>query len=288
MPHLITPVILAGGKGSRLWPLTNRRKPKPFLRPFSDYSLFQETLRRVRPFNAPVVVTEEPNLARAAQEAKALDITSSFVLEPEGRGTAAALILAALTLENSEGLMLVMPSDHVIPDPDALFPDMIEDVMHHAQDHILLIGVEPASPETRYGYIEIDRERKPPHPVFGFKEKPPLETAREMIAEGNTLWNTGMFLAPPALFLERCAALNPRLFNDVKAAFEGGEWRQAVFRPDAALYREARAESVDRAILQRCRDLKCCPLKLQWYDVGCWSMFLTLKLRRLRRGSLQG
>lgn len=286
MPHLITPIILAGGKGSRLWPLTNAKRPKPFLRPFSRYSLFQETLLRVRHFAPPVIVTEEKNLIRAAQEAKALDIHPSFVLEPEGRGTAAALILAALSMQDRDGLMLVMPSDHVIPDPAQIFADTIEEIMHHAADSIILIGAEPSAPETRYGYIEIDREKRAPYPVFSFREKPPLETAQDMIAEGNALWNTGMFLAPPKLFLERCAALKPRLYNDVKAAYESGAREQAVFRPDAGLYREARPDSIDRALLQRCRDLKCCPLPLKWYDAGCWRMFLTLKLRRLKQGSL--
>ncbi|MCD8520326.1 MAG: hypothetical protein LRY76_09345 [Alphaproteobacteria bacterium] len=286
MTHLITPVVLAGGKGTCLWPLTSRKRPKPFLRPFSRNSLYQETLIRVQSFAPPVVITEEYNLAIAHREAQEMGVTPSFLLEPEGRGTAAALILAALSLQKRDGLMLITPSDHVIPDPDDYFPGFIEDIMHHAREHIVLIGVEPLAPETHYGYIEIDRDKAPPHPVFGSIEKPPLETARDMIAEGNALWNTGLFLAPPALFLERCASLKPRLFNDVKAAFDAGTWQQAVFRPDADLYREARNESIDRAILQRCRDLKCCPLPLPWYDAGCWNMFLTLKLRHIMRGTL--
>lgn len=280
MAHLITPVLLAGGRGSRLWPLTGTHRPKPFLRPFSQHSLFQETLARVRDFAPPVVITEEQNFAQAAREAKAMDIHPSFILEPDGRGTAAALITAALSLKETDGLMLVMPCDHFIPDPDGLFENIVQDVMHHAQENIVLLGVEPEGPDPRYGYIEIDRAKPVPYPVFGFKEKPPVETAREMIAEGNYLWNTGMFMAPPALFLERCAALRPSLYNDVVKAFEAGSRDQAAFRPSADLYRDIRAESIDRAILQRCKGLLCCPLGLPWYDVGCWSMFLTLKFRR--------
>jgi mannose-1-phosphate guanylyltransferase len=215
-----------------------------------------------------------------------MSLTPSFVLEPDGRGTAPALILAAMTLQEQEGLMLVMPSDHAIPDPDGLFPDFIEEIMHHAMNTILLIGVEPTALEPRYGYIEVDREKRPPYPVFGFKEKPQTETAREMIEEGNCLWNTGMFLAPPALFLERCASLKPRLYNEVKSAFEQGRRDKAVFRPHRETYLDVASQSIDRAILQRCPDLKCCPLALPWYDVGCWSMFLRLKLRRFLNGRL--
>lgn len=277
MTQNITPIILAGGKGSRLWPLTSRSRPKPFLRVASEYSLFQETLRRVEGFAPPVIITEDHNLDRAEKEAKALGILPSFVLEPEGRGTSAALLLAAMTLPDKDTLMLINPSDHVIKDPDMIFPDFICDIMHHAREHILLIGVKPDSPETRYGYIEYDTKQQPPHTVFSFKEKPPLETAREMIAEGQCLWNTGIILYHAGLFLERCAALKPRLFNDVSRAFENGLRSRAVFRPHEQDYLDIQADSIDRAILQRCPDLKCCRLPLPWYDAGCWSTYLRLK-----------
>lgn len=246
----------------------------------SEYSLFQETLRRVQGFGDPVIITEDRNLERADKEAKALGFFPSFVLEPEGRGTAAALILAAMTLPDPDGLILALPSDHVIEDPDNIFPDFIGDIVHHARTSILLIGVKPDAPETRYGYIEYDTDQPSPHTVFGFKEKPPLETARDMIDEGQSLWNTGMILCHAGMFLERCAALKPRLFNDVKTAFENGVRDHAVFRPNTPDYLDIIPNSIDRAILQRCPDLKCCPLPLPWYDAGCWSMYLRLKFTR--------
>ncbi|MCD8563189.1 MAG: NTP transferase domain-containing protein [Alphaproteobacteria bacterium] len=286
MAPQITPVILAGGKGTRLWPLVNADRPKPFLRPFSRHSLLQETLLRARDFASPVLITEEHNLARARQDVEDIGVMPAFVLEPEGRGTAAALMLAAMTLRDKPGLMLVMPSDHVIVDPQHIFPAFVTKAASYVGNGIVQIGVPPHSPQTRYGYIEVVRDGTSPYVVTGFIEKPPADKACALIRSGNCFWNTGMFLTSPTCFLSLCAEVRPLLYHAVRSAFEAGAQKKEIFTPDPVLYGAIENISIDHAVLPHCKHLRCCPLPLPWYDTGCWSMFLYLKLRRFMKGHL--
>jgi mannose-1-phosphate guanylyltransferase/mannose-1-phosphate guanylyltransferase/mannose-6-phosphate isomerase len=199
---MITPVILCGGSGTRLWPLSRKSYPKQFSPLMGDESLFQSSTKRLSggQFAAPVIVTADAFRFIAVQQLQDIGIDPGAVLiEPTGRDTAPAILAAALHLHASDpdGLMLVAPSDHVIPD-DALFASTVEAAIPAAQaGQLVTFGITPDRPETGYGYLELDaapNDTAIAVPLKSFVEKPDATRAAQMLAEGRYLWNAGIFL----------------------------------------------------------------------------------------------
>ena len=261
----VTPVILSGGAGTRLWPLSRLDRLKPMVDLTGEGSLLQLTARRVANrarFTPPLLVTGAENAEAGAAELAAAGIPpEQTIVEPAARGTAAAIALAALALDPAAP-MLVMPSDHVIADEPA-FQAAIEAAVSTAQDGWLVtFGITPDRPETGYGYIK----RGAPigggaHRVERFAEKPDAATAAAWLAEGGYDWNAGIFLMRAGDYLAALAAEAPALLEAARAAIAG----------DAAAFAAAPSASVDRTVMEKWNRVAVVPVAMGWSDVGSWE-----------------
>ena len=209
MPLKIIPVVLSGGTGSRLWPLSRAHYPKQLLALNTDQTLLQETVARfsgVESISAPIIVCNESHRFLVAEQMRAIDsVPEKIILEPIGRNTAPALTLAAITAkknaEDNDVILVVMPADHVIKNQQAFQSALTEAVRLANEDRLVTFGVIPTSPETGYGYIKKGKNNS----VASFVEKPDLETAKKYLKQGNYLWNSGMFVIKASTWLKELA-----------------------------------------------------------------------------------
>lgn len=280
----IHPVILSGGAGTRLWPLSRSLYPKQLLPLTSTKSLIQETVGRVadpQEFAAPVVICNEDHRFIIAEQLRdAGHRPRSLILEPAGRNTAPAVACAALLLSRDEpdALMLVLPSDHLIEHPDA-FRDAVRTGGGAAQRGALVtFGITPDRPETGYGYIR----RAAPYEASGtevdgcfaierFVEKPSLQTAESFLADGRYHWNSGMFLFTANAFLGELERLEPEIARQCRTAVEKGRSDLDFFRLEAAAFDACPAKSIDYAVMERTDRAAVVPVDAGWSDVGSWS-----------------
>lgn len=275
MNGAIIPVILSGGSGTRLWPMSRPEKPKQLLALTAEKTMLQLTARRVcgERFAAPIVVANalhadivEEQLARAEAIAQAL------VLEPSGRNTAPAIALAAVAAGGGTVPLLVMPSDHVIGDVDA-FHRAIEAALPLVhQGWLVTFGIQPDKAETGYGWIQMGQELAPQvHRVASFVEKPQRDRAEAMLAAGDHLWNGGIFLFRADVYLAALAAHAPGMLvaaQDAmsKARVEGGR----IF-PDADAFATSPSDSIDYAVMEKADRVAVVPVSMRWNDVGSWD-----------------
>ncbi|MBN8813977.1 MAG: mannose-1-phosphate guanylyltransferase/mannose-6-phosphate isomerase [Sphingomonas sp.] len=273
-PTTIIPVILSGGSGTRLWPMSTPEKPKQLLALTDDETMLQLTARRTAgtAFGTPIVVAN----ARHADEIEAQlgDIGLSehrLILEPVARNTAPAIALAALTAGNDAAL-LVMPSDHVIADTPA-FHAAIEAAMPMVdQGWLVTFGIDPHAPETGYGWIHVGESIAPRvHRVARFVEKPPRDRAEAMLAAGDHVWNGGIFLFRADAFLNALAAHAPDMLNAAQQALSKGETKGTRLYPDADAFAASPSESVDYAVMEKADRVAVVPVSMGWSDLGSWD-----------------
>lgn len=281
MNHLITPVILSGGSGKRLWPLSSSKRPKQFIRLADGSTLFEQTLARVTGggFGLPMIVAGLPHLEAlgAALAGRSADI----LVEPVGRDTAPAIAMAALALRargKGDTLMLVLPSDHAISRPDA-FRAAVEAAAPAAlAGHLVTFGTRVDRPETGFGYIEPGKLiATPARSVVRFVEKPSAATAARMMDEGRHLWNAGIFLFRVDTSLDELGDYAPDVLLAAREAVGTAFVRDGIMVVDAGALARSPALSFDRAVLERSTRVAVVPMDAGWNDVGSWEAFAALE-----------
>lgn len=276
----IIPVLLSGGSGTRLWPLSRKSYPKQFTRLLGEESLFQRSARLLsgEDFEAPVVVTGEPFRFIVTEQLAAVEqAPRSLLIEPSSRNTAPAVAAAAKLLagHDPETLLLVAPTDHVIPDAD-LFHARINAAAPAARaGNIVTFGIIPTRPETGYGYLELaqgsDISADEPQPLVRFVEKPCAEAASDMMAQGNYLWNAGIFLASAKTLLAAYKAYAPSMLDRVEKALAQASTDLGFTRLDADAWASLEDLSIDYAVMEKATNLVVIPYPGAWSDLGAWE-----------------
>ena len=268
----ITPVILSGGSGTRLWPVSRDEHPKQFIALTAAETMFQLTLRRgdgLPGLTAPMVVA---NAAHAGLVAAQQDGKITLILEPCARNTAPAIALAALAMTDADDLMLVMPSDHVIADLAAFHAAIARARPLAAAGQLVTFGIEPDAPETGYGYIELGAElTQGANKVERFIEKPDEARARAMLAQGGHAWNAGIFLFSARAYLDALAQYQPEMLEQARKAMAGAHRADHIISPEVAAFAASPSESIDVAVMERADNVACVPVSMGWSDVGSWD-----------------
>jgi mannose-1-phosphate guanylyltransferase/mannose-6-phosphate isomerase len=270
---MIYPVILSGGSGTRLWPLSREQYPKQLLALTGERTLLQETVLRLdgaEQVANPLFVCNEEHRFLVAEQVRQLGKSPlAIVLEPTGRNTAPALTLAALVLRRGTGdpILLVMPADHNIRDSAAFRKSVKEALPLAAKGRLVTFGVKPTSPATGYGYIK----RGEGNDVAGFVEKPDLATAKLYVDSGEYAWNSGMFMVRLSTWLEELTRFEPEIARICQAAHTKGKNDGDFFRVDKETFARCPSNSIDYAVMEKTDRAAVVELDAGWSDVGAWS-----------------
>jgi len=258
-------IILCGGSGTRLWPISRTMMPKQFVKLFGEKSLFQLTVERnSKVCNSQLIVSNTEQYFLALDQLEELGKSGRYILEPIGRNTAPAIALACMSLDRDD-IVLVTPSDHLIRD-EVEYAKVLEKAKEFAnQNRVVTFGITPKSPETGFGYIEADG-----FDVKAFHEKPDLETAKSYLEQGNYFWNSGMFCFKAGVFLDELEKHSPKIFEMSKIAFENGK-RDEVFRVKFEDMERIPEDSIDYAVMEKSDIVKVVPSDINWSDVGSFD-----------------
>lgn len=293
----IYPAILVGGSGTRLWPLSRSDRPKQFLDLVSEQSMLEDTIARVAGrsgFAPPIFISGEQHASLLQDMLKARGLDSSgILLEPEGRNTAAAIAMAAhwIADKDDDSLMLVMPSDHVIGDPDLFLAKVDLAVAAARAGCLVTFGVQPDHPATGYGYIESGDPldgASDIHRVREFVEKPPQAVAERYLAEGRHSWNAGIFLFTPRALLDELERLAPDVAKPVAAAMMAAVVDDGMLRPDRACFLASANISIDCAVMEKTDRAVVVPVDIGWSDVGSWDALWTARNKDRRGNAIRG
>jgi mannose-1-phosphate guanylyltransferase / mannose-6-phosphate isomerase len=270
------PVILSGGSGSRLWPLSRGQYPKQFLPLVTENTMLQETVLRLDGMDgiqAPIAVCNENHRFMVAEQLWEVDAKpSAIILEPVGKNTAPAVAVAALAAPSEEDILLVLPADHVI-DNTIAFQDAVEQAKElAAEDYLVTFGIVPTGPETGYGYIKRSNTKiSHAFAVSAFVEKPDLEKAVQYVESGEYFWNSGMFVFKAKRYLQELEKFNPEMLAACRKAFAQAKVDMDFIRLDKADFSACPADSIDYAVMEKTDQAMVIPLAAGWNDVGSWS-----------------
>ena len=271
----IVPVLLSGGSGTRLWPLSREAYPKQFLPLLGDLSLLQRTWLRLEglPCAAPLVVANEEHRFMVAEQLQLVGARpAALILEPVGRNTAPAIAVAALQAmaEGDDPVLLVLPSDHVIADEAGFRRAVLEALPAAENDALVTFGIVPTAPETGYGYIKA-RPGTGVRVVERFVEKPDLATAEAYVASGEYFWNSGMFAFRASRYLEELGKTRPEMLGHARAALVKARRDVDFLRLDRESFAACPADSIDYAVMEKTSAAWLLPIDVGWSDIGSWS-----------------
>lgn len=281
----IVPVILCGGSGTRLWPLSRAGFPKQFLVLSGTNSLFQQAVERLQSvavgdmaLGETLVVTNEEHRFLALDQLRELKgVAATLLLEPVARNTAPALTLAALhaTAQGEDPILVVTPADQTITNSAAFTAALQASVQAAADGSIVILGITPDKPETGYGYIKAGASTSAIYPVEAFAEKPDADTAQCYLAEGGYYWNAGMFVLRASSWLKALAQFRPDIANATAEAWAGKTEDAPFIRPDKAAFAAVPSDSIDYAVMEHCPGsaipIRMVPLDAGWNDLGAWD-----------------
>ncbi|MEQ1621184.1 MAG: mannose-1-phosphate guanylyltransferase/mannose-6-phosphate isomerase [Methylococcales bacterium] len=270
------PVILSGGSGTRLWPLSRGQYPKQFLPLVSDHTMLQETLLRltgIAHLQAPIAVCNEDHRFMLAEQLWEIHTKpAAIILEPIGKNTAPAVALAALSAQSPDDVLLVLPADHVINNIPAFHLAVNQANELAEQGYLVTFGIVPTEPETGYGYIK--RANSPQGAAFNveaFVEKPNLETAKSYLQTGDYFWNSGMFAFKAGVYLQELEKFNPAMLSACRRALSAAKTDLDFVRLNKELFAACPSDSIDYAVMEKTDKAVVIPLDADWNDVGSWS-----------------
>src|ERR1700691_5999923 len=274
---LLIPVILSGGAGTRLWPLSREMYPKQLLALASKQTMLQDTgtrLAGVGGAQPPIVVCNEAHRFIVAEQLRSAGLpAAAILLEPVGRNTAPAVALAALKAQQSDpdAILIIAPADHVIRDVRGFQQAAAVAVALARTGSLVTFGIVAHAPETGYGYIRRGEGKGPAYPVAQFIEKPPLDVAQQFVASGDYFWNSGMFVFKAERYLAELKRFAPDILQAATEALAKAKVDLDFVRIDKACFEKCRSESIDYAVMEKTRDAVVLPLDAGWSDVGSWS-----------------
>ncbi|BBD09307.1 mannose-1-phosphate guanylyltransferase/mannose-6-phosphate isomerase [Desulfovibrio ferrophilus] len=272
---MLCPVILCGGKGSRLWPMSRELYPKQFMEFLPGATLFEATLDRMTaldPGCQPIVICNEAHRFLAAEQLRSKNITGRIVLEPTGRNTAPAAALAALMTQEDDPILVVMPADHRIPDTQAFAQAIAQAASAARQGDLVCLGIAARSPETGYGYLlKGESQGNDVFNVKAFVEKPDSNTARDYVESGQYLWNSGIFLFTASRYLKALETHCPDILKACRDAMESSAPDMDFIRPEREAFMNCPSNSIDYAVLEKEKNLKVVELDTAWSDLGAWE-----------------
>ena len=281
---MITPVILSGGSGTRLWPLSRKNHPKQFINLVNDTTLFQDTILRLpEDFSDPIIVCNEEHRFIAAEQLREINKnTKGIILEPEGKNTAPAIALSALKSieDGKDPILLVLSADHVIKNVKALHESITVASELAKNDKLITFGVVPDKAETGYGYIEAEiNNANTYYSIKSFTEKPNQKNAKKYLDSGNYLWNSGMFMFKASAYLRELEKFEPEILSICKKSFITENRDLDFIRIENSVFRQCLNKSIDYAVMEHTKNSVVVPLDANWSDVGSWLSLCDVKAK---------
>ena len=278
MSKKIRPIILAGGVGKRLWPLSTEHNPKQFIPIFKDLSLFDLTLQRANNglFKKPIVVTSEKYLKQVSKAFERTGLKPSLiVLEPESKNTFSAITLAALLSSEELGKdrLIIMPSDHYISN-NMNFYQACKNALKGDEEALYLFGIKPQYATSEYGYISFDEGRSK---KIKFIEKPNAKKVKELLANNKVYWNSGIFIFEKSWFVKKSQKLDSVRFKKIEASAREGRQEGNLFYPESISFSSIKPISFDHGFIEKCEDISVIKLDAGWSDLGSWVSLMNLE-----------
>ena len=290
---MIVPVILSGGSGKRLWPLSRTLFPKQFINLISDTTPFQDTILRLpEDISDPLVICNEEHRFLVAEQLRQIEANNrGIILEPIGKNTAPAIALAALNLfnNNQDPMLLVLSADLLIQNIKSFHKSIKTAKTLVEQGKMVALGVRPTKPETGYGYIEFDNSHEADnYDIKSFKEKPSQEIAKNYLDSGNYYWNSGIFMFKASVYLNELEKFEPEILDACKKSYKNSYKDLDFVRLDHEKFIKCPEKSIDYAVMEKTKEAVVVPLESNWSDIGSWEMLWEAKQKDSKNNVSEG